>query len=312
MRFLSKPQHIDFMGKRTPALIFSAILIIGSLVTIGVRGLHFGIDFTGGTVIEMGYPKAVDLGEVRSVLAKAGLKQVVVQHLGTAKDVLIRIAPRKGETSAQLSTNVLEALSGAAKAHLDMRRVDFVGPQVGSELAEKGGLAMLFAIVGILIYVALRFEWKFAVGSILAVLHDPIITIGVFAALGVEFDLTVLAAVLAVIGYSLNDTIVVFDRIRETFRKQRKGTPEEIMNVSINDTLSRTIMTSLTTMLTVVALYVFGGPVIHGFALALIIGIVVGTYSSIYIASTAALMLGLSRADLLPAQKEGAGADGRP
>ncbi len=310
MRILSGNTSIDFMGKRRLALVLSTALILAALGSLFTQGLKLGIDFTGGTLIEVGYAEAVDLAGVRTALAEAGFGDAQVQHFGSARDVLIRIAPREGESSAELSSRVLRALQEGG-AELEMRRVEFVGPQVGEELTEKGGLAMLYALIGILIYVSLRFEYRFSLGSVAALVHDVIITLGVFSVTRMEFDLTVLAAILAVIGYSLNDTIVVFDRIRENFRRMRKGSAVEVMNRSINQTLSRTLMTSLTTLLVLIALFVFGGAVIHAFAFALIVGIVVGTYSSIYVASTVALYLGVSKQDLMPVKKEGA-ADDRP
>ncbi|MET0103369.1 MAG: protein translocase subunit SecF, partial [Sedimenticola sp.] len=278
------------------------------------RGLSLGIDFTGGTLIEVGYGEAVELSRVREALAAGNFPDATVQHFGTSKDVLVRLAPQEELSSAQLSNQAFAALSQASDAgEIDLRRVEFVGPQVGDELTEDGGLAMLYALIGILIYVALRFEYRFALGSIIALVHDVLVTIGIFSVFQIEFDLTVLAAVLAVIGYSLNDTIVVYDRIRENFRKMRKGTSTEIINASLNQTLSRTLVTSLTTLLVLTALFIFGGEIIHGFALALIIGVIVGTYSSIYVASTAVLMLGISKADLMPVKKEGAELeDGQP
>jgi len=310
MQLLSKT-HIDFMGRRKLALFFSAFLIMATIGSLAVRGLTFGIDFTGGTLLEVGYPEAVELAQVRSALADAGFGDAQVQHFGSARDVLVRIAPRPGESSAKLSGDVLGTLRQAHE-NVEMRRVEFVGPQVGEELTEQGGLAMLYALFGILIYVSLRFQWRFALGSIAALVHDVLITLGVFSLFRIEFDLTVLAALLAVIGYSLNDTIVVFDRIRENFRKLRKGSPSDVVNSSINQTLSRTIMTSLTTLLVLTALFVFGGEIIHSFAFALIVGVVIGTYSSIYVASTVTLALGVSKQDLMPLAKEGAEADPRP
>ncbi|MEE9342282.1 MAG: protein translocase subunit SecF [Gammaproteobacteria bacterium] len=302
---------IDFMGKRKFALALSAIMILVSLGSLITRGLEFGIDFTGGTLIEVGYSEAADLGGIRKTLSEAGFSEAQVQHFGSSRDVLIRVAPRENEANAQISERILKTLR-AQVADVDMRRVEFVGPQVGEELIEKGGLAMLYAIVGILIYVSLRFQWRFSVGSVVALVHDVIITLGVFSLFRVEFDLTVLAAILAVVGYSLNDTIVVFDRIRENFRKIRKGSSEMVMNVSINQTISRTIITSLTTILVLLALYFLGGKIIHSFALALLIGVVVGTYSSIFIASVTTLTLGISKADLMPVEKEGAELDESP
>jgi preprotein translocase subunit SecF len=311
MHILDKGTNIDFMGKRKLAMSVSLLLVIASLVTLVTRGLSFGIDFTGGTLIEVAYPKAVELGGIRSVLEDAGFSDVQVQHFGTARDVLIRIAPRDDKASAELSEDVITALSHADAA-VEKRRVEFVGPQVGEELTEQGGLAVLYSLIGILIYVTLRFEYRFSLGAVAALVHDVSITLGVFSLLQVEFDLTVLAAILAVIGYSLNDTIVVFDRIRENFRKMRKGSPELIMNASINQTLSRTLMTSGTTLMVLIALFVFGGEIIHAFALALIVGVVVGTYSSIFVAGALSLALGVSKADLMPVEKEGKGADTSP
>ncbi len=311
MRILGKATQIDFMGKRKHALVFSTLLILiafGSLVT---RGLNFGIDFTGGTIIEVAYPETADLGELRQVLADASYPDAQVQHFGTSRDVLIRIAPQEGRDRAELSDEVLSALMAADNA-VEKRRVEFVGPQVGEELTEQGGLAMLYALIGILIYVTLRFEYRFSLGAVVALIHDVIITLGVFSLAQVEFDLTVLAALLAVIGYSLNDTIVVFDRIRENFRRMRKGTPVSIMNASINQTLSRTLMTSITTLLVLLALFFIGGKIIHAFALALIVGVFIGTYSSIFVAGATALALGISKSDLMPVAKEGAEADDQP
>ena len=295
---------IDFMGRRHLAMLLSAILLLISIGALVTQGLNFGIDFTGGTLIEVGYPEAVDLEDVRSALSASEFAQAQVQHFGTSRDVLVRIAPQAGKESAQLSEEVLAALRNQ-QAGVEMRRVEFVGPQVGEELTEQGGLAMIYALMGILIYIMVRFQWRFAPGAVLSLVHDVVIIMGVFAFFQFDFDLTVLAALLAVIGYSLNDTIVVFDRIRENFRKVRKGTTVEIVNLSINQTLSRTLMTSLTTLLVLIALFIFGGEVIHAFSRALILGVVVGTYSSIYVASTAALALGVSKEDLLPVQQEG-------
>ncbi len=304
MKLFAKPTRIAFMAKRYHAVIFSGTLILVSLVSFFVRGLALGIDFTGGTVIEVGYAQPVDLSQVRATLKGAGFGDATVQHFGTPRDVLIRLAPREGEDSAKLSDHAFAALKEAVGGKVELRRVEFVGPQVGDELTEDGGLAILYSLIGILIYVAMRFEYRFAMGSVIALIHDVIITVGFFSLFQIQFDLTVLAAVLAVIGYSLNDTIVVFDRIRENFRKVRKGTVISIIDQSINETLSRTLVTSGTTLLVLIALFLLGGEIIHGFALALILGIVVGTYSSIYVASTAVVMLGVSRSDLMPVKKE--------
>jgi len=307
LSILSGRTRIDFLGRRRLALALSAALLLVSLGSLAVRGLQFGIDFTGGVLVEVGYPDAVELAQVREALAaEPEFRDVVVQHFGTSRDVLIRLAPQPGRTNAQVSERVLRVLR-AAEPRVELRRVEFVGPQVGRELAEKGALALLFALVGILVYVTLRFEWRFAVGSVAALVHDVLITLGFFSVFAIEFDLSVLAALLAVIGYSLNDTIVVYDRIRENFRRIRKGSPLEVMNTSINQTLARTLMTSLTTLLVLIALFFLGGEIIHGFALALIVGVVVGTYSSIYVASAAALALGVSRKDIVAPRAERTG-----
>ncbi len=304
--------HIDFMGKRRLAFMISGALLLISLLSLAVQGLKFGIDFTGGTLLEVGYEQAADLGAIRETLAKSGFGDAVVQYFGSDKDVLIRLAPNESVEAAKLSDKAFAALSAAVNGKVELRRVEFVGPQVGDELTEDGGLAMLYALIGILIYVAMRFEYRFAFGSVIALIHDVLITLGVFSLFQIEFDLPVLAAILAVIGYSLNDTIVVFDRVRENFRKIRKGTSERIIDISLNETLSRTIITSGTTLLVVIALFLLGGEIIHGFALALMIGIIVGTYSSIYIASASVLEMGISKADLMPVPKEGAEVDDRP
>lgn len=312
MRLL-KDLKIDFMGRRREAMIFSAALILISIGALVVRGLNFGLDFTGGTLIEVGYDNPVELSAVRAGLATGGLLDSTVQHFGTSRDVLIRIAPEAGETvGPNLSDQVFASLKAATTGPVELRRVEFVGPQVGDELTEDGGLAMLYAILGILIYVALRFEYRFAMGSIIALVHDVLITIGLFALFRIPFDLPVLAAVLAVIGYSLNDTIVVFDRIRENFRKIRKGDTVSIINTSLNQTIARTLVTSLTTLLVLSALFIFGGEIIHSFALALIVGVLIGTYSSIYVASTSLILMGVSKADLMPVKKEGTGQDSMP
>jgi preprotein translocase subunit SecF len=303
---------IDFMGRRKVALVVSAVLMLASVVLLVARGLDFGIDFTGGTLIEVGYAEPVELDIVRTALREGGFERAEAIHFGTSRDVLVRIAPREGEDQATISDRVLVLLRQSSAETVELRRVEFVGPQVGEELREDGGLAMVYALIGILIYVALRFEYRFAVGAVVALVHDVIIVLGFFALTQVDFGLTVLAALLAVIGYSLNDTIVVYDRVRENFRKMRKGAPVEIVNRSVNQTLSRTLMTSLTTLLVLIALFVLGGEVIRPFAEALIVGVLVGTYSSIYVASPVVLMLGVSKADLMPVKKEGAELDDRP
>lgn len=311
MEWFKRETHIDFIGKRRIAAVMSGALILVAIAALIVRGLNLGIDFTGGALLEVGYEQAPKLEEVRQALADTGHADASVQQFGTPNDVLIRLAGGVQESSNQVSDQVFAGLSKAVDGKVELRRVEFVGPQVGDELAEDGALAVLVALIAILMYVAMRFEWRLAVGAVAALAHDVIITVGCFALLQIEFDLTVLAAVLAVIGYSLNDTIVVFDRIRENFRKMRKGSPKSVINASINQTLSRTLMTSGTTALVVIALFFLGGEIIHGFAFALLVGIGVGTYSSIYVASTAALALGVSKADLMVVKKEGV-VDDRP
>ncbi len=304
MQIVRLNTNLDFLGKRRIALIGSTVLLLVALGAVLIQGLKLGIDFTGGTLLEVSYPQAVDLEPVRDALAQGGFAGAKVQHFGSAREVLVRIAPQEGIDSANISSQILRILQTQVGGEVVMQRVEFVGPQVGEELTEDGGLAVLYALIGILIYVAFRFEYRFAAGAVAALAHDVIITVGFFALFQIEFDLTVLAAILAVIGYSLNDTIVVFDRIRENFRVIRKGSTEEVMNRSINQTLSRTLITSLTTLLVLVALLILGGEIIRGFAIALIVGVVIGTYSSIFVASTTTLALGVNRADLLPKKEE--------
>ncbi len=312
MRFLSGKTNFNFMSQRRIALIFSSILIIASIVSLAVKGLNFGLDFTGGTLIEVGYPSAPEISDVRKNLESAGFDSIV-QTFGAATDIVVRIPPSDdAESNAELSTRVLAALSQGVDGEVEMRRVEFVGPQVGDELAEQGILAVIYAMVGVFLYVMFRFQWRFSVGAVAALLHDIIISMGVLSIAQVEFDLTVVAAILAVVGYSLNDTIVLFDRIRENFPRYRKRSPVEVVNTSINETLSRTLMTSTTTLLVLFALFYFGGEIIHGFAFTLIVGVVIGTYSSIYVASTALLALGVSKFDLMVVEKEGAKLDTRP
>ena len=314
MEWFKSNTNIKFLGKRQGriAAVLSVVLVLTSFVSFFTRGFNFGIDFTGGTLIEVGYQQDVALERVRGALGQAGYAGASVQHFGTLRDVLIRIPPVEDVSSAELSNKVFLALSEEASGDVELRRVEFVGPQVGDELTEQGGLAVLYSLIGILIYVALRFEWRFAVGAVVATVHDVVITVGLFSLLGIEFDLPVLAAVLAVIGYSLNDTIVVYDRVRENFRRMRKGRPVDIINSSLNQTLSRTIVTSGTTAMVVLALFILGGQIIHGFALVLLVGIIVGTYSSIYVASAAVLALGVSKEDLMPVKKEAAEMDTLP
>ena len=312
MKFLNRKTNIDFMSQRKTALVFSSILIVLSIISLATRGLNFGLDFTGGTLIEVGYPSAPNTTEVREQLSNAGFDSVV-QTFGTATDIVVRIPPSEiEESSAELSTRVLAALSQGVDGEIEMRRVEFVGPQVGDELAEQGILAVIYAMVGVFLYVMFRFQWRFSVGAVAALFHDIIISMGILSFVQIEFDLTVVAAILAVVGYSLNDTIVLFDRIRENFPRYRKRQPIEVVNTSINETLSRTLMTSTTTLLVLAALFYFGGEIIHGFAFTLIAGVIVGTYSSIYVASTTLLLMGVSKYDLMEVEKEGASLEARP
>ena len=335
MEFLKRDTQFDFLGKRRLAGMISLALIAVGIASLLVRGLNFGIDFTGGTLVEVSYKDSVTVERVREQLKNAQFDGARIQYFGTSRDILVRLPVGTVENSAGISSEIMEILRlpyletvaespqvgvqqcvselGLGECKVQMRRVEFVGPQVGGELTEKGGLAMIYALIGILIYVAWRFEWRFAVGAVAALVHDVLITISIFSLFGLEFSLPVLAALLAVIGYSLNDTIVVFDRMRENFRKMRKGGALEVMNSSLNQTLRRTILTSLTTLLVVVTLLLIGGEVIKGFSVALFIGILVGTYSSIFIASPVVLGLGISREDMLPVKKEEAAeADGLP
>ncbi len=302
MEIFKKTTHIDFMRMRKRTGIVSIIACIASIVIIAVKGLNFGLDFTGGTLVEVHYPETAELSHVRIVLTESDFPDAIVQHFGTSKDVLVRLAPREGVDEQTLADQILAVLQ-ADDPSVEMRRIEFVGPQVGKELAERGGLAILVALIAMMIYVALRFQYRFAFSAAVALAHDPLIVIGIFSLFQVEFNLTVLAAVLAVIGYSLNDTIVVYDRVRENFRKLRTGTVIDVMNISINQTLSRTVLTSGLTLLVVVVLLIFGGPLIYGFSLALLLGVIIGTYSSIYIAGSLAVAMGLKREDLLPPPK---------
>jgi preprotein translocase subunit SecF len=302
---LSTKNNIDFMRLRKPAMMLSGVLMLLSLISLFTLKLNVGIDFTGGSIIEVGYQQAVELEPIRNALANQGFGDAIVQHFGSASEVLIRLVPDVDKDKAELSSEIIGLLQAANDAEIDVRRVDFVGPQVGEELTEDGGLAVLYALIAILIYVAFRFEYRFSLGAVAALVHDVLITLGIFSVLQLDFNLSVLAAILAVIGYSLNDTIVVFDRVRENFRKIRKKTSLEVINISVNQTISRTLMTSFTTLLVLLSLFFLGGEVIHAFAMALIIGVLVGTYSSIYVATTAALLLGISRSDLLLPDKEG-------
>jgi protein-export membrane protein, SecD/SecF family len=311
MEFFKKKTSIRFMGPRKWWYAISGAMVLLSLLLLLTRGLNFGIDFTGGVVFEVSFPQAADLDKVRGALAEKGYDEAVVQSFGTPRDVLVRLLPEEGKDVNVVGREVLAALQGV-DASAELRRTEVVGAQVGEELAGQGALAALFAFLMILIYIGFRFQWKLGVGSIVAALHDPFIILGVFAATQWTFDLPTLASVLAVVGYSLNDTIVVFDRIRERFILTRKGSPEEIVDLAINETLSRTLMTSVTTLIAVLSLLFIAGDVLKGFSVALAIGVVVGTYSSIYIASSIAVDLKLTARDLLPVQREKDAVDDMP
>jgi len=304
MRLIKHKTTINFLGKtrRKIALAISLLVVVVSLVEVATRGLEFGIDFTGGILLEVGYSQAADLESIRGNLADAGFSDAQVQLFGAETDVLVRLAPQDG--NAQEIRNRLQATLTAGGDSIDLRRVEFVSPQVGEELAEQGGLAMIFTLLMIFAYVMFRFQWKFALGAVAALAHDVIVTIGFFAIFRLPFDLTVVAAVLAVIGYSLNDTVVAFDRIRENFFKLRGISAEDSMNTSINEMLARTLITGVTTLLVLTALLVFGGESIAPFSIALIVGIIIGTYSSIYTASATALLLGVNAQDLLEPVKD--------
>ncbi|MGI1671254.1 MAG: protein translocase subunit SecF [Neptuniibacter sp.] len=292
---------INFMGFRKIAAVCSVVLLVVSIGSLAVNGLKFGLDFTGGSLVEIGYEQPADLNKIRDQLKGAGYDDAVVQTFGSPTDILIRLGQ---DHDPELGDKVLSALQGGEDQELSLRRNEFVGAQVGEELREQGGMGMLLALFMIMVYVAFRFQIKFSVGAVAALAHDVLIVLGFFALFRLDFDLTVLAAILAVIGYSLNDTIVVSDRIRENFRKMRKGTPIEIMNNSLTQTLGRTLVTSLTTLLVLVALAVFGGEMIHGFAIALLVGVMVGTYSSIYVAANVLIAMGICKEDLMPPEEK--------
>lgn len=298
MEFFKTNTKIQFMKQRKAAAIFSAIIFIASMLAISIHGLNLGLDFTGGTQVEASFPQAVNVNQLRDNLTQHGFKEAVVQAY-SARDVSVRVAPDKNLNQDQLKEKLLQVMPEAK-----IGQIDYIGPQVGKSLMTNGILAILVALIGTMIYIALRFEYRFAVSAAVALIHDPILILGIFSFFHLEFNMIVLTAVLTVIGYSLNDTIVVYDRVRENFRKVRKGTPKEIMDLSINQTLSRTIMTSGLTLVVVMALFIFGGQTVHEFSLALIIGIVVGTYSSIYVAGSMAIALGLDRVHLVPAAKK--------
>ena len=303
MEFFHSVPRYRFMAVRKICYVISALIIVGSIVAEAVHGLNLAVDFTGGVVIEAAYSGTADLDGTRNALKSAGYTEVTVQNFGSSKDVLVRLPPLGEKESANGVTSKVEAALKTVDAGVQLRRTEVVGPQVGRELVVKGMQAMAITVLLILLYIAMRFRWKFGVGAVLATLHDPFVVVGVFALTGMTFDLTVLAAVLAVIGYSINETVVVFDRVRELFPVMRKETPEEVFDRAINETLSRTVITKLATLIVVVALYLFGGESLRGFGLALIVGIIAVTYSSMFVASGVALDLGSSHRDLMPAER---------
>ena len=306
---------VPFMKYRQVAAWSSVALLLMAVASLSIQSLNWGLDFTGGTLVEVSYPEPTNPEQVRLNLDNAGWNGHVVQYFGSDRDILVRMPPQKSlsdKDNARLGDSLFAALSASANGQIDLRRSEFVGPAVGEELANQGGLGLLAALAMVLLYVSFRFQLKFALGAVIALFHDVLFTLGIFSLLRWEFDLTVLAALLAVIGYSLNDTIVVYDRIRENFRQSRRGKSIDIIDESLNQTLGRTMITSLTTLLVLFALLIMGGELIRGFATALIIGVVVGTYSSIYVAANVLLRLNLSREDLIVPVKEGADLDGEP
>ena len=286
---------IGFIRHRTVAMALSALLVVGAIVVFFANGLNFGIDFRGGTLIEASSESAVDLAELRGRLGVLDLGEVQIQEFGKETDVLIRIAEKEGATDASNNLSAVERVRAELSSDFDVRRVEIVGPQVSAELIQTGVMAVLAAIASMLIYIWFRFEWQFSVGAVLALVHDVALTIGLFALLQLDFNLSILAAILTIVGYSMNDTVVVYDRVRENLRKYKKMDLAELLNIAINETLSRTVMTSVTTMLALLALYILGGEVIRGFTFAMIWGVIVGTYSSIFIASPLLMMLGVKR-----------------
>ncbi len=311
MEFFRKVTNIDFIGQQRTAIILSLIIIFCSIVLLFTKGLNFGLDFTGGTLVELGYAESADLDQARSLLQNSEFSGAVIQNFGSSQEVLIRFAPVAALDSAEVGNKILALLQQGGQ-QIEMRRIEFVGAQVGEELAESGAIATLLAILGILAYVSVRFQARFAVGAIVALVHDVMITFGFFSLTQMSFDLAALAAVLTVIGYSLNDTIVVYDRIRDNFRLMRNSSVVQVFNVSLNQTLSRTVMTGVTTLLVLGTLFFLGGESLHAFSTILILGIVIGTFSSVYIASPVTIYLGISRKDLMPVEKEGAELPDRP
>lgn len=299
IEFFKPKGTVPFMAHRKPFVLLSLLIVIASIISLSVNGINKGLDFTGGTLIEVKFEQAADLNKVRDVLKNGGFADASAQHFGSSHEVLLRMMPREQTSSAMLGNQIIELLKTGVDTSVEMRRIEFVGPSVGKELAEQGGLAVLAALFVIMIYVSLRFEWRFAAGAVIALAHDVIATLGLFSFLQIEFDLTVVAALLTVVGYSLNDTIVVSDRIRENFRKLRNVSSSEVIDISLTQTFSRTIITSLTTVMVLVSLFIFGGELIHSFAIALLFGVIVGTHSSIYVASTFALYLGVKKEDFI-------------
>ncbi|ETS33079.1 protein-export membrane protein SecF [Photorhabdus temperata] len=299
----------DFMRWDNVAFGISLLLLVASVFVMATRGFNWGLDFTGGTVIEIKLSQPADLDKMRDSLAKAGFEDPLLQNFGSSRDVMVRMPPLMGAANEELSKKVIKVINDSVDKDASVNRVEIVGPNVGAELAQNGAMALLAALICILIYVGFRFEWRLALGAVLALAHDVIITLGVLSLFHIEIDLTIVASLMSVIGYSLNDSIVVSDRIRENFRKIRRGTSYEIMNVSLTQTLSRTIMTSATTLLVVLMLYIFGGAMLKGFSLAMLIGVSIGTISSIYVASALALKLGMKREHMIQQKVEKEGAD---
>jgi preprotein translocase subunit SecF len=303
MRFLARVPSINFMAQRKAGLVVSLALTLIAATLLLTRGLNFGIDFTGGVLVEVVYPKSVELDDVRKHLEKGGYHNAVAQYVGGTQNVLIRLPPAENASSAEVSTRVLEALRGDGEA-VELRRIEFVGPQIGAELAEDGSLALLVAFMLIFIYIAFRFEWKFSVGAVAALVHDAVMALGFLSAFWIEFDITTVAAILALIGYSNNETVVIFDRVRENLINIRRMEILDVVNLSVNQTLLRSIITHVTTLLVCTALFILGGPSVHSFSVTLIVGVIVATYSSIYVSTNLAVAIGLSREDLLPPKEE--------
>ncbi len=299
----------DFMRWDKLAFTLSGLLLIASFAIMGVKGFNWGLDFTGGTVIEITLEKPAELDSLRDALQHSGFTDPQVQNFGSTRDVLVRLSPHEGTAGQELGNKVVTTINQSSQQNATVKRIEFVGPSVGSDLAQTGGMALLVALIAILIYVGFRFEWRLALGAVLALAHDVIITMGILSLFHIEIDLTIIASLMSVIGYSLNDSIVVSDRIRENFRKIRRGTPYDITNVSLTQTLSRTIMTSATTLVVVLMLFIFGGKLLEGFSLTMLIGVTIGTVSSIYVASALALKLGMKREHMLQQKVEKEGAD---